>query len=172
MVGFPEVVAVLASEGEDHGFWHDIADGYRHHIVDTGKEQAFWILVAFIVTFLVVRLITHMIRAARGPFRDVKVGSTHLHHLVPGILLILVTGYLANALTFRTGRTTVAILFGVGAALTLDEFALWLLLRDVYWQREGRRSVDAVLIAAALAGLVVFGFGFWQDVFRAIGRHI
>ncbi len=152
-------------------FWRDIAHGYRRHIIEAGKEQALWILIAFLVTFLVVRAITHAIRAGRGPFGNVSVGGTHLHHLVPGILLVLVTGYLSNAIQPRAGRTTMAILFGVGAALTLDEFALWLHLKDVYWQEQGRRSVDIVVIAAALAGLVVLGFGFWRDVAHAIARH-
>jgi hypothetical protein len=153
--------------------WHDIAHGYQHHIVDVGKEQAFWMLVAFLVTFVIVRAITYSIhRGSGGLFRDVKVGGTHLHHLVPGIVLMLITGYLSNALHFRTGRTTVAIFFGIGAALTLDEFALWLHLKDVYWQRQGRRSVDAVIIAAGIAGLVVLGFGFWRDLVHAFHRHL
>jgi hypothetical protein len=155
-----------------HGFWHDIGAGYRHHVVDEGKEQAFWILAAFLVTFLVVRLITHSIHAGSTRLRNVKVGRTHIHHLVPGILLMLVTGYLSNAISFRSGRTTVAVLFGVGAALTLDEFALWLHLQDVYWQREGRRSIDIVIVAGTLAGLVVLGFDFWRDTAHAVARHI
>jgi hypothetical protein len=154
------------------GFWHDITAAYRHHIVDTGKEQAFWILVAFLATFVVVRIITHSIRDGRGPFRNVQVGKTHLHHLVPGIFLLLITGYLSNAISFRTGRTTVAVFFGIGAALTLDEFALWLHLKDVYWTRQGRRSVDIVVIAATIAGLVVLGLGFWREAIRSVGRHI
>lgn len=151
-------------------FWQDIDRTYDRHLVATGKEQAFWLLVAFLVTFAVVRAVTHTIRAGRGPFRNLSVGGTHLHHLVPGIILVLVTGYLATAVEPRAARTTVAVLFGVGAALTLDEFALWLHLEDVYWQKQGRRSVDVVVIAAALAGLVVLGLGFWRDVGRAVGR--
>jgi len=150
--------------------WHDISRSYTRHIVSTGKEQAFWVLVSFLVTFLVVRAITHSIRSGRGPFGNLSVGGTHLHHLVPGILLLIVTGYLANALHVRLGRTIVAIFFGIGAALTLDEFALWLNLRDVYWAKQGRRSIDAILIAATVGGLVVLGLGFWRDVGRAIGR--
>jgi hypothetical protein len=153
------------------GFWADLGRGYRHHIVDTGKEQAFWVLVAFLATFVIVRIITHAIRDGRGPFRNMSVGGTHIHHLVPGIVLLLVTGYLASALHFRTGRTTVAIFFGIGAALTLDEFALWLHLKDVYWQKQGRRSVDVVIVAATVAGLVVLGFGFWQELFRVVARY-
>lgn len=152
--------------------WHDIGRAYERHVVGPGKEEAFWILIAFLVTFLVVRAITHMIRRGRGPFRNLSIGGTHLHHLVPGIILLIVTGYLANALHFRIGRTLVAVFFGIGAALTLDEFALWLNLKDVYWSKQGRRSIDAIMTAAALGSLVVIGFGFWRDVGRAFGRMI
>jgi hypothetical protein len=152
-------------------FWDDVGHGYRAHIVDKGKEQALWILIAFLLTFIIVRLITHTIRAERGPFRNVAIGGMHLHHLVPGIILIIVTGYLSNALHLRGPRTVVAIFFGIGAALTLDEFALWLHLKDVYWSKQGRRSIDAVIVAASLAGIVVLGSGFWADVIHAIGRH-
>jgi len=61
-------------------------------------------------------------------------------------------------------------LFGVGAALTLDEFALWLHLKDVYWEQAGRRSIDAVILAATVCGLGVLGFGFWRELARAIAR--
>jgi hypothetical protein len=153
-----------------HGFWHDIARAYNRHIVDAGKEQTFWILIAFILTFAIVRLITHAIRSGRGPFRDISVGGKHLHHLVPGILLLIITGYLANALHVRTGRTVVAVLFGVGSALTLDEFALWLNLEDVYWSKRGRRSIDAIIIAACIGALFLLNLHFWRDVGRAIAR--
>lgn len=81
--------------------WSDVRGGYEREVVQPGKEQAFWVLVAFLATFFVVRTITHAIRAGRGPFGNVSVGGTHLHHLVPGILLVLVTGYLATALQLR-----------------------------------------------------------------------
>lgn len=154
-----------------YDFWNDIGRGYRHHIVEAGKEQAFWVLVAFLVTFAIVRAITYSIHTGRKLFRNVKVEQTHVHHLVPGILLLLITGYLSNAVTVRAGRTVVAICFGIGAALTLDEFALWVHLKDVYWQKQGRRSIDAVIMAATIAGLVVLGFGFWQEIGRTIARH-
>lgn len=149
-------------------FWHEVMHSYHRHIVEAGKEQAFWVLVAFLVTFIIVRLITHAIRAGRGPFRNISVGGQHLHHLVPGIFLLIITGYLANALHVRTGRTVVAALFGVGAALTLDEFALWLHLKDVYWSSQGRRSIDAIIIAATVGGLYLLSFNFWHDVGHAL----
>jgi hypothetical protein len=138
--------------------------------VDTGKEGEFLVLASFLVTFLIVRLITHGIRAGRGPLRNLRIRGWHVHHLVPGIVLLLVTGYLAVAVDSQVGRRTVAICFGAGAALTLDEFALWIHLRDVYWEREGRRSIDAVMVAASLGGLVLIGSEFWADTGRALGR--
>jgi hypothetical protein len=95
----------------------------------------------------------------------VSVGGTHVHHLVWGILLVLVTGY--SGIAFAPGspwRELLAILFGIGAGLTLDEFALWLHLRDVYWEQEGRRSIDAVIVAGILGFLVVFGFRVFLDL--------
>jgi hypothetical protein len=117
-----------------------------------------WMLGAFIVTFLITRLITRLIRSGRGPFRDTTVGGVHIHHQVYGIFLLLGTG--AAEFAYRPGDPWVqvtAVLFGVGAALTLDEFALWVRLDDVYWGPEGRRSVDAVLVAAVIGGLLLVG---------------
>jgi hypothetical protein len=149
-------------------FWHDLHNAYDVHIVHSGKEQAFWLLVSFLVTFALVRIITHAIRADRGPFRNVSVKGKHLHHLVPGIILVLISGYLAAALHLRITRTLDAVVFGIGAALTLDEFALWLNLEDVYWAKQGRDSVDAVIITAILLSLVVLGSSFWVDLIRTI----
>jgi hypothetical protein len=117
-----------------------------------------WMLGAFVVTFLVTRAITHLIRAGRGPFRDTTVGGVHIHHQVYGIFLILCSGTVA--IVYRPDspwQEVVATLFGMGAALTLDEFALWLRLDDVYWGPEGRRSVDAVLVAVAIGLMMLVG---------------
>jgi hypothetical protein len=117
-----------------------------------------WMVGAYLVTFLLTRFVTRAIRTGRGPFRDASVGGVHLHHEVYGIFLLLGTG--ATLLTYApTGgwRHVVAVLFGIGAALTLDEFALWLHLEDVYWSREGRSSVDAVLIALVVGCLLLVG---------------
>ncbi len=152
-------------------FLEEVARSYERLIVAPGKQPQVYILVAFILTFLLVRALTHAIRAGRrGLARNVTIGGTHVHHLVPGIVLLLVTGYLAFAFDPRTGREPLALLFGVGAALTLDEFALWLHLKDVYWQREGRRSVDVVIVVATLLGLVLVGRDFWLAIGREAGR--
>jgi hypothetical protein len=117
-----------------------------------------WMVLAFLLTFLVTRLVTRAIRTGRGPFRDASVGGVHVHHEVYGIFLLLGTGTLE--FTYRPGPPWVqllAALFGAGAALTLDEFALWLHLEDVYWSRQGRSSIDAVLVALTVGGLLLVG---------------
>ena len=152
---------------------HDLATAYTHHILDAGKQPQAIMLVSFLVTFATVRVITHAIRAGRWHRVLHNVGTpggTHLHHLVPGILLLLVSGYLGIGLGPEVHRDAFAVMFGIGAALTLDEFALWLHLEDVYWAREGRQSVDAVVIAATTATLVLLGWPFWLDTGRALGR--
>jgi hypothetical protein len=117
-----------------------------------------WMVGAYLVTFLVTRFITRAIRSGRGPFRDTSVGGVHVHHEVYGIFLLLGTG--TAEITYRPDPPwayVVAVLFGTGAALTLDEFALWVHLDDVYWSREGRSSVDAVLVALVVGALLLVG---------------
>jgi hypothetical protein len=88
----------------------------------------------------------------------VKTGGVHIHHLVFGIVLLMLAGFLAFAFQPDSpGLEILAVAFGVGAGLTLDEFALWLHLEDVYWAEEGRRSVDAVIVATIVAGAIVLG---------------
>jgi hypothetical protein len=156
-------------------FLRDIGDVYQHEIIDTHKQPQFFMLVSFLVTFTIVRVITHAIRAGRMThiFRNVSTkGGTHLHHLVPGILLLLVSGYLGIGLAPDYHREPHAILFGIGAALTLDEFALWLHLKDDYWAREGRQSVDAVIIAATVLSLGLLGASFWIELGKVIGDAV
>jgi hypothetical protein len=122
------------------------------------RELVAWMLAAFLITFLVTRFITRAIRRGTGPFKDASVGGVHLHHEVYGIFLLLGTG--TAEITYRPGAPwsfVLAALFGAGAALTLDEFALWLHLEDVYWTQEGRSSVDAVLVALVVGGLLLVG---------------
>lgn len=90
--------------------------------------------------------------------------GTHLHHLVPGIILLMVSGYVAIALDPSVPREPMAVMFGIGLALTLDEFALWLHLEDVYWAKEGRQSVDAVVIVASIVAMGILGWSFLAEV--------
>ncbi|OLC15943.1 MAG: hypothetical protein AUH32_02270 [Actinobacteria bacterium 13_1_40CM_66_12] len=140
---------------------------YRFHFKDEARERLFLASVAFLVTFGIVRLITHAIRAGVGPFHNVSSGGLHIHHLVWGILILLVVGYvwlIEKAVGSSSLASITAIAFGVGAALTLDEFALWLNLRDVYWEEAGRASVDAVVIFASLLSVGIWGHPFLRAV--------
>jgi hypothetical protein len=143
---------------------------YDRTIVETGKEPEFLFLASFLVTFGFIRTSAHMIRAQVSWWPgNVQVGGTHIHHLVWGICLLLVVGYLQIAVSPESPwHEVLAILFGIGAGLTLDEFALWLNLKDVYWSEQGRRSIDAVIVMATFAGLVTIGFRAWIDVARDV----
>ena len=133
-----------------------IGSAYREQIADRGNEPLLLMLVAFGVTFGVTRFITHAIRSGRYSWLgNVEAGDTHIHHLVWGILLLLVAGVLAVVVQPPLGVT--AIVFGIGAALTLDEFALWLHLDDVYWSEQGRQSIDAVIVFAVVTSLMLVG---------------
>jgi hypothetical protein len=114
-----------------------------------------WLLASFVLTVVVSRFVTARIRAGRGRFADVAVGALHIHHMVWGIGLVLLCGTVAFA--FRPGwpfDMAAAIGFGAGAAMTLDEFALILYVRDVYWAEEGRLSLAAVILMAVVVGMV------------------
>ena len=134
---------------------------YDATFVQTGRSPALWALVGFLVTFALVRTLTRRIRArdaAPGPVKDVYIGGVHVHHQVWGILLVLVSGLLVFRFTPASPWIDVlALCFGAGAALTLDEFALWFHLDDVYWSTEGRKSIDAILVGGALGGAILLG---------------
>jgi len=120
----------------------------------SNRSALLFMLAAFILTFLVTRLVVRLIRAGHGPFGNIEANGVHIHHLVPGIFLMLVSAPLQFVLDPQgLGRDVLAALFGVGAALTLDEYALWLHLTDVYWEQEGRKSVDAVVTVAAIGAI-------------------
>ena len=152
---------------------------YREHFADARRERLFLSSVAFFLTFAIVRAITYAIHAGRGPLHDVVVGGIHLHHLVLGILLLLGVGYLWLAqVGTGIGRSLdwpsrlTALLYGFGAALTLDEFALWLRLEDVYWAREGRESVDVVILFGAVLGVGTWGGRFFHALAREAARAV
>lgn len=147
---------------------------YRFHFQSERRERFFLASLGFLVTFAIVRGITHMIRAGIGPFHNVTAGATHIHHLVWGILLLLIIGYVwlsETGVGSSWAASVTAILYGIAAALTLDEFALWLNLKDVYWESQGRLSIDAALLFAALLGVGIWGGRFLAAVTRHLWRR-
>jgi len=133
-----------------------IGSTYQEVVVDKGNQPLLLMLLAFGATFGVTRFITHAIRAQRFSWLgDVEAGDTHIHHLVWGILLLLISGIVA--IVFQPPLEVTAIIFGIGAALTLDEFALWLHLDDVYWSEQGRQSIDAVIVFTVITGFMLVG---------------
>lgn len=166
------VVAVLVIHASRHSFRQTVAV-YRSHFSDARRERLFLASLSFYLTVLIVRSITLAIHFGVGGLHDIAVHGTHVHHLVWGILLLLIIGYLWLA-RFGTGddkssvwgsRLT-AILYGTGAALTLDEFALWLRLEDVYWSPEGRESVRAIILFGALLAVSLQGGRFIRALIR------
>lgn len=131
---------------------------WHRHIVEPGKLPLLLCAVAFLVTFVVTRAIVRSIRAGRGPFRNnVSEGGLHVHHMVPGLILLLVGGVFGLASPSEPWWSISAVVFGIGAALVLDEFSLILHLDDVYWSEQGRLSVDAVFLTAGLLLLLLVG---------------
>ncbi len=129
-------------------FW--FVPGYDVHVYKAGREPLLICLLAFVLTFAGTRLYTRLARL-KG-WGSASSGGVHVHHLVPGILMLLISGLFF--VSFRPDgftRLLLAAVFGAGAALTLDEFALWFRLDDVYWATEGRSSVDAVVIGFVFA---------------------
>ncbi len=139
-------------------------------IPDRPHRRLFLASVSFFITFLAVRLLVASITHHIGPFGYVEMGGRHIHHLVWGILLLLITGY-ATLAEAGTGDTPISILvsrllamsYGIGAALTLDEFALWLNLdAAAYWSRQGRESIDAIVLFGALLAMGTWGAPLFQ----------
>ncbi len=133
----------------------------HERIPDRPRRRLFLAAVTFFITFLGVRLLVWAIVHHIGPFGWVMMGGRHIHHLVWGILLLLAVGY-AELAEVGTGSSPsslfmsrlISIGFGMGAALTLDEFALWLnLSADAYWTHQGRESIDAVILFGALLAI-------------------
>ena len=154
--------------------WRNLQRLYSFHFRDEWRERLFLAWLGFGVTVGVVRTITAMIRAGVGPVHNVTAGGLHIHHLVWGILLLILVG-LVWLLELGVGSNWVAsltaIAFGVGAALTLDEFALWLNLSDVYWQRQGRESLEALAFFGGILAAGIFAWPFLLDAGLLLTRH-
>jgi hypothetical protein len=158
------VTAIVASVGSE----------FQSEIVDSGRLAAFLFFVALLGTFGFIRTSTWMIRKQVSWWPgNVQVGGTHVHHLVWGIFAMMIFGYLG--IVFQPDspwREIVTVLFAIGMGLTLDEFALWLELKDVYWSAEGRKSVDAMIVAGCLAGLLAVGFSSWIQLADDLERGV
>jgi hypothetical protein len=137
----------------------------HQQIPDRPQRRLFLASVSFFITFLAVRLLVASITHHVGPFGYVEMGGRHIHHLVWGIFLLLITGY-AELTEVADGDSPGSILlsrllaltYGIGAALTLDEFALWLNLdAAAYWSRQGRESIDAIVLFGALLAIGSWG---------------
>ena len=133
---------------------------WQREVVAGVKLPLMLCFLAFVVTFVVTRIVTRMIRSGRGPFRNqVTAGGVHIHHAVPGIVLLVIGAFTAVGDPASLGwRSFAAVAVGTGVSLVLDEFALILHLQDVYWSGEGRVSVEAVGLTAACLGLALAGF--------------
>jgi len=129
--------------------------GYESHVYEAGKEPLLLLLVSFLIAFSLTRLYTRLARY-RG-WGSGNVGGVHLHHIVPGIVLVLVGGVLlaATSNSQSISRDLIAIMFGVGAALILDEFALVLHFEDVYWTERGRLSIEASIVGVLFAAVLL-----------------
>jgi hypothetical protein len=133
---------------------------FATQIVHTGRLPLFCFFVAFVASFGLIRLSVRLIRAeVRWWFGNVTPGDLHVHHMVFGVVLMVVGGVAELAVpTDPVGwRATAAAVFGLGTALVLDEFAVMLHLRDVYWTSAGRLSIDAVFVAAGITALLLLG---------------
>jgi hypothetical protein len=138
-----------------------LTDFWNDQLVAHDRQWLFLVLAGFVVSFGFIRLSTRLMRSPKVPWWPGSVVSdsgVHVHHLVFGIVLMMVAGSLSFA-AFATSPwyEIFAFLFGVGIGLTIDEFALMLYLDDVYWAEEGRRSIDATVIAIAFMGLILLG---------------
>jgi lysyl-tRNA synthetase class 2 len=131
----------------------DFIPGYETYVYDAGKEPILFLFIAFLVTFALTRLYTRLARLYG--WGSGNVGGVHVHHIIPGLVLMAGAGITAFTPwgAEEVARAILAIFFGIGAALVLDEFALVFHLKDVYWSQEGQSSIIAFVMGAALAGL-------------------
>lgn len=147
---------------------------FHQGIPDRPRRRLFLASIGFFVVFAVARSLAYVNYHHIGPFHDIYIAGRHIHHLVWGILILLGVGY-GWLVEIGSGSESssifasrmMSLLYGAGAALTLDEFALWLNLEDVYWARQGRESIDAIVLFGSLLLMAIWGGGF----FRAVGRE-
>ena len=150
------MISTIASVGSE----------FQREIVDSGRLASFLFFVALLGTFGFIRTSTWMIRKQVSWWPgNVEVGGTHVHHLVWGICAMMIFGYIGVVhQPDSPWREIVTVFFAIGMGLTLDEFALWVELKDVYWEKDGRKSIDAMIIAGCAAGMLLVGFSAWMTL--------
>jgi hypothetical protein len=170
------IILFLFSAALSRGLLHRV---YQRQLAQSRRERLFLASIGYFTAALVVRGITLAIHNHIGPFHDVAMKGRHIHHLVWGIALLLMVGYgwmiqvgAGAAQSNVWAARAMCMAYGVGAALTLDEFALWLNLRDVYWEREGRESFEAMALFAAVLCIGIFGHPFFRGVVREFASVI
>jgi hypothetical protein len=141
------------------------------------RRSSLRLLASFLITFALIRLLTYSIHNNLGPFHDIVIGggsggTIHIHHYMWGLFLIAICGFLALSLDAAKWHPWLAIPFGIGLALVLDEFALLLQLKDVYWAQQGRISVDIGVVVAAGLLLYYLGQCYWHDVVAELKRGV
>ena len=152
----------------------------RSSIPDRPRRRMFIASVSFLITFLGVRLLVSLVIHNHGPFDWVMVRGRHIHHLVWGIMILLAVGY---GWLLDLGRShspmsiflsrLMSVSYGVGAALTLDEFALWLNMEpDAYWSSAGRLSIDAIILFGGILGAGAWGAPFFRAIQRMWGKRV
>ncbi|HRV60128.1 MAG: hypothetical protein KDB54_09100 [Solirubrobacterales bacterium] len=136
-------------------------DFWRNQIESNHQEAIFLVLIGFLLSFGFIRMSTRLMRSPKVPWWPgsiVSDGGLHVHHHVFGIVMMMISGSVAFALDGNSlGFNICALAFGIGIGLTIDEFALWLHLEDVYWSEEGRRSIDATVLTALVLAMIMLG---------------
>jgi hypothetical protein len=154
----------------------EIRTAYANAFRTRAEERRLLGTASFATTFAVTRAITHAIRDGRGPFRNIAPGGRHIHHMTFGILGLLGVGYAwLNEIGIGgspAASRASACVYGAGSALTLDEFALWLNLQDDYWTKQGRESIDAVVIFGSLLAVAASGQRLARELGRLAGRLV
>lgn len=152
-------------------------DLVHERIPDRPRRRLFAATVSFFLTFAGVRGVVYCITHNIPPFHFIEMRGRHIHHLVIGIIMLLAVGYawlcdlgVGEGASSLLASRLFSILYGVGSALTLDEFALWLNLKDVYWSPEGRESIDAVILFGALLAVGAWGAPLFSEKARDVAK--
>ncbi len=156
------------------GYFKRIGSLYNSHIRGHHEEPRFLIIMSFTFTFILARLIVYNIRFHIIPFiptRTIYIHQIHIHHLVFGIILLIIAGFIRIPQFGKELMRLSSILYGMGAALTLDEFSLWLRFNpDAYWGPQGRLSIDAVILFILIMLTSMWHGTFWRRLFNLTVR--